>query len=297
MEGLTGTTGVKNTMSAAQFSMKDLIEAGVHFGHKTKRWNPKMAPFIYGVRNDTHIIDLNKTVPLMHNALQAAYNTAKAGGRILFVGTKRQASDVIADAAKRSGHFYVNHRWLGGMLTNWNTIQNSIRRLQELEGKMQSEKAVFTKKELLNMERQAGKLEMSLGGIRKMGGVPNLIIVIDVVTEDLAIKEAVKLNVPVIGIVDTNADVAGITYPVPGNDDATKAVALYCDLFAQAIRQGMKDGGIALPEEVEAREAKKVTLTAAAKEAAALDKVEIGGVKATTKKEAMAATAKLASNS
>jgi small subunit ribosomal protein S2 len=281
-------------MSTAVFSMKDMIEAGVHFGHKTKRWNPKMAPFIYGVRNDTHIIDLNKTVPLMHNALQAAYNTAKSGGRILFVGTKRQASDVIADAARRSGQFYVNHRWLGGMLTNWNTIQNSIRRLHELEGKMQSEKAVFTKKELLNMERQSNKLEMSLGGIRKMGGVPNMLIVIDVVNEDLAIKEAGKLNLPVIGIVDTNADIAGITYPVPGNDDATKAIVLYCDLFAQAIRQGMKDGGHALPEEIEARESRKVNLSTAAKEAAVLEKVEIGGVKATTKKEAMAATAKLA---
>lgn len=281
-------------MSTAAFSMKDMIEAGVHFGHKTKRWNPKMAPFIYGVRNDTHIIDLNKTVPLMHNALQAAYNTAKSGGRILFVGTKRQASDVVADAAKRCGQFYVHHRWLGGMLTNWNTIQNSIRRLHELEGKLQSEKAVFTKKELLNMERQSGKLELSLGGIRKMGGVPNMLIVIDVVHEDLAIKEANKLNLPVIGIVDTNADIAGITYPVPGNDDASKAIVLYCDLFAQAIRQGIKDGGLSLPEEIEARESRKVTLTQAAKEAAALEKVEIGGVKATTKKEAMAAAAKLA---
>ena len=283
-------------MSTAVFSMKEMIEAGVHFGHKTKRWNPKMAPFIYGVRNDTHIIDLNKTVPLMHNALQAAYNTAKSGGRILFVGTKRQASDVIADAARRSGQFYVNHRWLGGMLTNWNTIQNSIRRLHELEGKMQSEKAVFTKKELLNMERTSAKLEMSLGGIRKMGGVPNMLIVIDVVHEDLAIKEAGKLNLPVIGIVDTNADIAGITYPVPGNDDATKAIVLYCDLFAQAIRQGIKDGGLSLPEEIEARESRKVTLSTAAKEAATLEKVEIGGVKATTKKEAMAAAAKLATS-
>jgi small subunit ribosomal protein S2 len=281
-------------MSATVFSMKEMIEAGVHFGHKTKRWNPKMAPFIYGVRNDTHIIDLNKTVPLMHNALQVAYATAKAGGRILFVGTKRQASDVIASSAKHCGQFYVNHRWLGGMLTNWNTIQNSIRRLQELESQMQSEKAVFTKKELLGMERQSQKLTLSLGGIRKMGGVPNLLIVIDVVHEDLAIKEAGKLNVPVIGIVDTNADIAGVTHPVPGNDDASKAIQLYCDLFAQAIRQGMKDGGFALPEEVEAREAKKVTLTAAAKEAAAVEKVEIGGVKATTKKAAMAEKAKLA---
>jgi small subunit ribosomal protein S2 len=281
-------------MSAAVFSMKEMIEAGVHFGHKTKRWNPKMAPFIYGVRNDTHIIDLNKTVPLMHSALQVAYNTAKSGGRILFVGTKRQASDVIASSAKHCGQFYVNHRWLGGMLTNWNTIQNSIRRLQELEGQMQSDKITFTKKELLNMERQSQKLELSLGGIRKMGGVPSLLIVIDVVHEDLAIKEANKLNVPVIGIVDTNADIAGIAHPVPGNDDATKAIDLYCNLFSQAIRQGMKDGGIALPEEMEAREARKVTLSAAAKEAAAVEKVEIGGVKATTKKAAIAEAAKLA---
>ncbi|TAE82326.1 MAG: 30S ribosomal protein S2, partial [Alphaproteobacteria bacterium] len=197
-------------MSAISFSMKDLIEAGVHFGHKTKRWNPKMAPFIYGVRNDTHIIDLNKTVPLMYNALQAAYDVAKSGGRVLFVGTKRQAASPVADTARACGQFYVNHRWLGGMLTNWKTIQNSIRRMYDVEDAMANNNEEYTKKELLNMQRDYTKLDLSLGGIRKMGHVPDLVIVIDVVFEDLAVKEANKLGIPVIGIVDTNADIAGI---------------------------------------------------------------------------------------
>ena len=236
-------------MTAIHFSMKDLIDAGVHFGHKTKRWNPKMAPFIYGVRNDTHIIDLNKTVPLFYNALQAAYEVAKTGGKILFVGTKRQAADAVAEAARNSGQFYVNHRWLGGMLTNWNTIKNSIRRLQELEEIANNEGEKFTKKEMLQMQRQMDKLQLSLGGIRKMHNAPAMVVVIDVVNEELAIKEANKLGLPVVGVVDTNANIDGINYPIPGNDDATKAIKLYCDLLSQAIRQGMKDGGFALPEE------------------------------------------------
>lgn len=234
-------------MSNVHFSMKDLIEAGVHFGHKTRRWNPKMAPFIYGVRNDTHIIDLNKTVPLLYSALQAAQETAKNGGRILFVGTKRQAGDVVAEAARSCGQYYVNHRWLGGMLTNWKTIQHSIRRLRELEDMLDGTELDLTKKELLNIERQRDKLELSLGGIRDMSKVPDMLVIVDVVFEDLALKEAKKLDIPVAAIVDTNADINGVTYPVPGNDDATKAIRLYCDLFAQAIREGMQAGGFQIP--------------------------------------------------
>jgi small subunit ribosomal protein S2 len=294
VEALTGTTkGLKN-MTAITFSMKDLIDAGVHFGHKTKRWNPKMAPFIYGVRNDTHIIDLNKTVPLFYNALQAAYETAKNGGRVLFVGTKRQASDAVMEAAKHSGQFYVNHRWLGGMLTNWGTIQNSIRRLQELEDKMHDSGVGLTKKELLTLERQLDKLRLSLGGIRGMNNVPNMVVVIDVVHEDLAIKEANKLRIPVVGIVDTNADIAGINYPIPGNDDATKAIKLYCDLFAGAIRNGIKDGGFALPEEKAARETSRndAKLKKADEFEGAMEDTE---VRKTSKKEAMSEIARIAS--
>ncbi len=277
------------TMATAQFTMKELIEAGVHFGHKTKRWNPKMAPFIYGVRNDTHIIDLNKTVPLMHNALQAVHDVAKSGGKILFVGTKRQAGDVIAEAARDCGHYYVNNRWLGGMLTNWNTIQNSIRRMQELEEKLADASLGFTKKELLNIERNKDKLERSLGGIRKMGTVPDLIFIVDVVHEDLALKEATKLNIPVAAIVDTNADIANVDYPVPGNDDATKAIRLYCNLIAETIRKGMQEGGIQVQKQ-EKESPVKVVEPKADPEAAKKEE----GTKSSTKKEAMAAAAKMA---
>lgn len=280
-------------MTAIHFSMKDLIDAGVHFGHKTKRWNPKMAPFIYGVRNDTHIIDLNKTVPLFYNALQAAYEVAKSGGRVLFVGTKRQAADSVAEAARHCGQFYVNHRWLGGMLTNWNTIQNSIRRLQELEEKLHDEQVGLTKKEMLNLQRQMDKLQLSLGGIRAMHTVPSLIVVIDVVHEDLAVKEAAKLRIPVIGVVDTNANIEGINYPIPGNDDATKAIKLYCDLLSQAIRQGMKDGGLALPEEQQQQRANRVS-EKAKKQSEFEGAMEEGDVKKTSKKEAMSEVARLA---
>ena len=275
-------------MATAEFTMKELIEAGVHFGHKTKRWNPKMAPFIYGVRNDTHIIDLNKTVPLLQNALQAVFETARAGGKILFVGTKRQASDVVAETARGCGHYYVNNRWLGGMLTNWNTIQNSIRRMSELEDQLEHGQSVLTKKELLNIERNRDKLERSLGGIRKMGTVPNLIFIIDVVHEDLALKEAAKLNIPVAAIVDTNADIANVDFPIPGNDDATKAIRLYCDLIAQTIRKGMQAGGF----EVKAVEEKPKQVEA--KDTKASEKADDKTSRSTTRKEAMAAAAKLA---
>lgn len=223
-------------MAIADFSMKQLIEAGVHFGHKTKRWNPAMAPYIYGVRNNTHIIDLGQTAPMLHSALKAAHDIASSNGKILFVGTKRQASSIIAETAKSCGQYYINERWLGGLLTNWNTIQASITRLKKLEEILDGGDVVgFTKKELLNMDRQRGKLEKSLGGIKNMKGRPDLIFIIDTTKEELAVKEALNLSIPTVGIIDTNASTSHITFPVPGNDDATRAIRLYCDLMAQTI--------------------------------------------------------------
>lgn len=228
---------------SANFSMRELIEAGVHFGHKTKRWNPVMAPYIYGVRNDTHIIDLGQTVPMLHRALKAARDTASKNGKVLFVGTKRQASDIVAEAAKSCGQYYINQRWLGGLLTNWETIQGSIRRLKKLEDQLsKGEHSVrLTKKEILGLTREQEKLEKSLGGIKDMNGIPDLIFIIDTCKEDLAVLEAKKLGIPTIAVVDTNADITGITYPIPGNDDATRAIQLYCDLVAGAVRDGRAD--------------------------------------------------------
>ncbi len=225
-------------MAMPVFSMRDLIEAGVHFGHKTKRWNPQMAPFIFGVRHDTHIIDLGQTVPMLHRALNAVREVAAAGGKILFVGTKRQASDIIAEAARSCGQYYINERWLGGLMTNWQTIQNSIRRLKEIEKTVAEGGVGLTKKEILNLERARLKLESSLGGIKTMNGQPDLLFIVDTHLEDLAVKEANKLNIPIVGIVDTNATVQGINFPVPGNDDATRAIQLYCNLIAGAILEG-----------------------------------------------------------
>ena len=228
-------------MSAApEFSMQQLLEAGVHFGHKTRRWNPRMAPFIYGARNDIHIIDLNKTVPLLHNALKTVQEVCSQNGRILFVGTKRQAQDPIREAATRCGQYYIDFRWLGGLLTNWRTIQNSIKKLRDIEAELEKEESGFTKKELLKMERQRDKLEASLGGIKDMGGLPNLIFVVDTNREDLAVAEAKTLGIPVVGIVDTNSSYEDITYPVPGNDDSTRAIRLYCELIANAALAGLK---------------------------------------------------------
>lgn len=224
------------------FSMRELIDAGVHFGHKTKRWNPRMAPFIYGTRNDIHIIDLQQTVPMLYKALQAVRGTVSKNGRILFVGTKRQASDEIAAAAKRCGQYYVNQRWLGGMLTNWSTIQNSIRQLRKLEEILAEEKSSgLTKKELLQAQRQRDKLDRSLGGIRDMGGKPDLLFIIDTNREELAVKEAQKLGIPIVAIVDTNCSVDGIDFPIPGNDDATRAIQLYCKLISDAALSGLKE--------------------------------------------------------
>jgi small subunit ribosomal protein S2 len=227
-------------MALPDFSMRQLLEAGAHFGHQSHRWNPKMAPYIFGTRNNIHIVDLAQTVPMLHQALKAVSDTVAKGGRILFVGTKRQAQDAVADAAKRSAQYYVNSRWLGGTLTNWKTISGSISRLRKLDEMLNSgESGGYTKKERLTMQRERDKLDRSLGGIKDMGGIPDLIFVIDTNKEDIAIKEAQRLNIPVAAIVDTNCDPAGINFVVPANDDASRAVSLYCDLVAKAAIDGI----------------------------------------------------------
>ena len=236
-------------MALPDFSMRQLLEAGVHFGHQAHRWNPKMGNFIFGTRNNIHIVDLAQTVPMLHQALQAVSDTVAKGGRILFVGTKRQAQDAISDAAKRCAQYYVNSRWLGGTLTNWKTISGSIQRLRKLDEMLNSgETGGYTKKERLTMQRERDKLDRSLGGIKDMGGVPDMLFVIDTNKEDIAIKEAQRLGIPVAAVVDTNCDPAGITYVVPGNDDAARAVSLYCDLIAKAALDGISraqgDAGI-----------------------------------------------------
>ena len=230
-------------MTLPTFTMRQLIEAGVHFGHQTHRWNPKMKSYLFGERNNIHIIDLQQSVPLLHRALQAVRDTVAGGGRVLFVGTKRQASEAIAEAAKKCGQYYVNHRWLGGMLTNWKTISQSIKRLKELEELLSGEQntAGLTKKEVLNLTREREKLDRALGGIKDMGGLPDIMIVIDTVKEDIAIAEARTLNIPVVAILDSNSDPQGITYPVPGNDDALRAINLYCDLFSLAVLGGIEE--------------------------------------------------------
>jgi small subunit ribosomal protein S2 len=236
-------------MALPDFSMRQLLEAGVHFGHQSHRWNPKMAEFIFGTRNNIHIIDLAQTVPMLHHALQAVSDTVAKGGRILFVGTKRQAQDNVADAAKRSAQYFVNSRWLGGTLTNWKTISASIKRLRHLDEVLAGGEAIsYTKKERLTLQRERDKLDRSLGGIKDMGGLPDMIFVIDTNKEDIAIQEAQRLNIPVAAIVDTNSDPKGITYVVPGNDDAGRAISLYCDLVARAAIDGISraqgDAGI-----------------------------------------------------
>ncbi|MDX2074746.1 MAG: 30S ribosomal protein S2 [Alphaproteobacteria bacterium] len=240
-------------MGLPAFSMGELIEAGVHFGHKTKRWNPRMEPYIYGVRNDIHIINLGKTVPMLQKSLAAVRDTVAGNGRILFVGTKRQASGPIAEAAKRCGQHYINQRWLGGLLTNWNTIQVSIKTLRKLEEQLNGPNQGFTKKELLAMSRQKDKLEASLGGIKDMGGRPDMLFVIDTNKEDLAIKEAQKLGIPIVAIVDSNCTTDGITYPVPGNDDSTRAINLYLQLISDAVLDGIQASMVASGQDLGAR--------------------------------------------
>jgi small subunit ribosomal protein S2 len=233
-------------MALPDYTMRQLLESGAHFGHRTQRWNPKMAPFIYGSRNDIHIIDLTQTVPLLHQALVALRDVASSGGRILFVGTKRQASEPIAAAAKRCAQYYVNHRWLGGTLTNWQTISNSIKRLRTIEETLGSAQGSgLTKKELLGLLRERDKLERALGGIKEMGGLPNMLFAIDTNKEAIAISEAKKLGIPVTAVLDSNCDPDGIAYPIPGNDDAARAIALYCDLVARAVIDGLSEGQIA----------------------------------------------------
>ena len=226
-------------MALPDFSLRQLLEAGVHFGHQTQRWNPRMGPYIYGAKNGIHIMDLTQTVPLLDQALQIVRDTVARGGRILFVGTKRQAQKPIADAAERCAQYYMNHRWLGGTLTNWKTVSNSINRLKSIDEAMDGGFEGLTKKERLGMERDQGKLQASLGGIREMGGLPDLLFVIDVNKEDLAIAEAKKLGIPVVAVVDTNCSPDGVDYLIPGNDDAARAIALYCDLVARAALDGM----------------------------------------------------------
>lgn len=220
------------------FNMRQLLEAGVHFGHQSHRWNPKMAPFIYGARNNIHIIDLTQTTPLLHQALLKISDTVAQGGRVLFVGTKRQASDAIADAAKRSAQYYINHRWLGGTLTNWKTISQSIRRLRQLDETLSSESQGRTKKEMLNLTRERDKLTKALGGIKEMGGTPDLLFVIDTNKEQIAIAEAKKLGIPIVAVVDTNHSPDGIAYVIPGNDDSSRAIRLYARGIADAILEG-----------------------------------------------------------
>ena len=229
-------------MAVPDFTMRQLLEAGVHFGHQSYRWNPKMSRYIFGVRDRVHIIDLAETVPLLHQALVFIQETAAKGGRILFVGTKRQAAGPIAEAAGRCAQYYMNDRWLGGTLTNWKTISNSIRRLKHLEEMTDQGVSGLTKKELLNLTREREKLERSLGGVKDMGGLPDAMFVIDTLKEKIAIAEAKKLGIPVIAVVDTNCDPDVVDYPIPGNDDAARAIVFYCDLVARAVLAGLSEG-------------------------------------------------------
>ncbi len=223
------------------FTMRQLLEAGVHFGHSTRRWNPKMAPYLFGERNDVHIIDLQQTAPMLHRALRAIHDVVAGGGRVLLVSTKRQASERIAEAASRCGQFYVNHRWLGGMMTNWRTISNSIKRLRDLDEQLSEENTGLTKRELLGLTRERAKLDRALGGIRDMGGLPDILFVIDTNKEAIAIAEANKLGIPVAAVIDSNSNPSGIDYPIPGNDDAIRAISTYCDLIAASVLAGIQD--------------------------------------------------------
>ena len=234
-------------MALPEFTMRQLLEAGVHFGHQTHRWNPKMKPFIYGDRAGIHIMDLSKTVPLLHQALVQVRDTVAKGGRVLFVGTKRQAAQPIAEAAERSAQYFMNHRWLGGTLTNWSTVSKSIKRLRELDEVLSDRDASgLTKKELLVVERERDKLQRALGGIANMGGLPSLMFVIDTNKEQIAIKEAKKLGIPVIAVIDTNCDPDDVDFPFPGNDDAARSISLYCNLIADAVLDGLAESSAGL---------------------------------------------------
>ncbi|MCF2514241.1 30S ribosomal protein S2 [Sphingomonas sp. G124] len=237
-------------MATTVVTMQQLLEAGAHFGHQTHRWNPRMKPYLFGDRNGVHIIDLSQSVPLFARALDFVQQTVARGGKVLFVGTKRQAQDAVAEAARASGQHFVNHRWLGGMLTNWKTISNSIKRFKSLEEQLSGDTAGLTKKEVLQLTRERDKLENSLGGIRDMGGLPDVMFVIDTNKEELAIKEANVLGIPVIAILDSNSNPQGIAFPVPGNDDASRAIRLYCEAIANAANAGKTGGAAARGEDI-----------------------------------------------
>ncbi|HHK75138.1 MAG TPA: 30S ribosomal protein S2 [Rhizobiales bacterium] len=258
-------------MALPEFTMRQLLEAGVHFGHQKRRWNPKMGSYIFGARNNIHIIDLAQTVPLLHQALVAVSDIVAGGGRVLFVGTKRQASQPIEDAAKRCAQYYINHRWLGGTMTNWQTISKTIKRLHELENLLGGEAQGLTKKELLKMTRERDKLDRAIGGIKDMGGLPNILFVVDTLKESIAIKEAQKLGIPVAAVLDSNSDPDGITYPIPGNDDAGRAIELYVDLIAKAAIDGIEraqtSAGMDLGEAVEPVMEETVLVTETVEEA------------------------------
>lgn len=242
-------------MALPEFDMRQLLEAGAHFGHQTHRWNPKMKKFIFGERSNIHILDLSQTVPLLHQALVKVREVVAKGGRVLFVGTKRQASEPVANAAKRCAQYYINHRWLGGTLTNWQTVSKSIARMREVENIIKGEvPAGLTKKEVLNLSREYEKLERSLGGIADMGGIPDLMFVIDTNKEAIAIKEARKLGIPVIALVDSNCDPDEVDLPIPGNDDAARSIQLFCDLVAGAALDGLAESQIALGIDIGASE-------------------------------------------
>ena len=265
-------------MAMPEFSMRQLLEAGVHFGHQTRRWNPKMQSYIFGVRNNVHIIDLQQTVPLLSQALQAIREVTSQGGRVLFVGTKRQAQDPIAAAAQRCGQYFVNHRWLGGMLTNWKTISNSIRRLRELDEQLGGETKGLTKKETLNLTRERDKLERALGGIKEMGGLPDMLFIIDTNKEAIAVEEARRLNVPVVAVLDSNSSPDGISFPIPGNDDSLRAIQLYCDLVAGAVLDGLQAEMVASGIDVGAQDEAPVEAVVAAAETGADAGAEAGAV-------------------
>lgn len=267
-------------MAAPVVTMQQLIETGAHFGHQTHRWNPKMKPYLFGDRNGVHIIDLSQTVPLFARALEFISSTVASGGKVLFVGTKRQAQEPVADAARRAGQHFVNHRWLGGMLTNWKTISNSIKRLKALEEQLSGDTHGLTKKEVLQLTRERDKLDMSLGGIRDMGGIPDIMFVIDANKEELAIKEANTLGIPVVAILDSNVSPDGIAFPVPANDDASRAIWLYCEAVAIAATRGNAEqqrrggadfGAMAEPPAEEALGSDPVVPTAGAEESQQVD--------------------------
>ncbi len=230
-------------MAMPTFTMRQLLEAGVHYGHNTRRWNPKMAPYIFGERSGVHVLDLQQTVPMLYRALEVAREIVKSGGRVLFVGTKVQGSDIVKEAANRCGQYYINHRWLGGLLTNWKTVNQSIKSLKQMREDLQNP-GRMTKKEVLKLQREHDKLELAIGGIADMGGLPDMLFILDTNKEAIAVQEASRLGLPIVGIIDSNSTPDLITYPVPGNDDATRAIRLYCDLMAEAVLDGLQQSMI-----------------------------------------------------